>query len=356
MLYLWNSIDCSAYICSMRKQWFLLLATIFLGINAKSQSCAEITANALCADTEELPENNLSSGSFQFGCFQSSTSFSYLMTTGGASGSVTIEIQRTDCDYIQVDPISGTAQVALDSIFLTVIQINPDLGACDTLDYINQFGCFLMLGESQTFELSSLPAYSDFLVVVGSNHNQTLFGPCALTVSASGDPLKISASRSPSFIFAGQEAQITVFGQSQDASISWTPDEFVGNASSATTNAFPTETTEFLVNAQIGECETSSSVIVVVGDAISYYNAISPNGDDINDTWDILGIQKFPRAEVNVYDRWGQNVFRSIGYASPWDGTNRGKKLPTGSYYYVIELNSPVVYIEPYTGFISVMH
>ncbi len=356
MLYLSNSIDCSAYICSMRNKLLLLLTTILLGINANSQSCAEITSNTLCADTQELLVNNLSSGSFQYGCFQSNSSFSYLMSTGGASGRVTIEIQRSDCDYIQVDPISGTAQVALDSIFLTVIQINPDLGACDTLEYINQFGCYLMLGESQTFELSSLPAFSDFLVVVGSNHNQTLFGPCALTVLASGDPLKISTSRNPSFIFAGQEAQITVFGQSPEASVSWTPEEFVGSASSATTNAFPTETTEFFVNSQIGECETSSSVIVVVGEAISFFNAISPNGDDINDTWEILGIQKFPRAEVNVYDRWGQNVFRSIGYASPWDGTNRGKKLPTGSYYYAIELNSPVVYIAPYTGFISVMH
>ena len=112
----------------------------------------------------------------------------------------------------------------------------------------------------------------------------------------------------------------------------------------------------FAAESMIGECVLSDTIYVIVGAAIDYYNAISPNGDNVNDTWEILGIQKFPRAEVNIYDRWGQNVFRSIGYASPWDGTNRGKKLPTGSYYYVIELNSPVVYIEPYTGFISIMH
>jgi gliding motility-associated-like protein len=340
----------------MRKQWFLLLAAIFLGVNAKSQSCAEIASNPLCAQTDERVEQNLSAGSFEYGCFEAKTSFSYLLTTGGRSGVVTIGIERTDCDYIQIDPITGTAQVALDSIFISLIQINPDLGACDTNTYINQFGCFLMLGELQTFQFPGLPSYSNFMVVIGSNHNATLFGDCSIKVWAFGEPLQIGTTQTPSFIFAGQEAQISVEGQSPGESVSWNPEEFVGNASAAVTNAFPTESTAFVAESKIGECILSDTIYVTVGDAIDYANAISPNGDNVNDFWEISGIQKFPRAEVNIYDRWGQNVFRSIGYVSPWDGTNRGKKLPTGSYYYVIELNSPVVYIEPYTGYISVMH
>jgi gliding motility-associated-like protein len=340
----------------MRKQWLFILTALLLGINASSQSCAEITSNALCGQTEEITEQNLSAGAFQYGCFETSSSFSYLLTTGGRSGVVFIEIQRTDCDYIQVDPVTGTAQVALDSIYLTLIRINRDLGACDTNNYINQVGCYLMLGESQIFAFNSLPAYSDFLVVVGSNHNAALFGDCSIKVEASGEPLVIGTTRAPSFIFAGQEAQITAEGQSPEASVSWSPSEFVGSPNSAVTNAFPTETTAFTVESKIGECTLNDTITVVVGAPIDFFNAISPNGDNINDFWEIYGIQKFPRAEVNVYDRWGQNIFRSIGYATPWDGTNRGKKLPTGSYYYVIELNSPVVYIEPFTGFISIMH
>ncbi len=320
------------------------------------QSCAEITANPICAQVDEIPEYNLNSGSFSFGCFESSSSYSYLMTTGGRGGIVTIGIQRTDCDYIQVDPISGTAQVAFDSIFMTIIQIDRNLGACDTSTYMNQFGCYLMLGETQTFEISNLPPQSDFLLVVGSNHNEALFGDCSVKIFAFGDPLSLGTARTPSFIFAGQEAQLSVEGQTIGESVSWSPEEFVGNANSAITNAFPTETTAFAAESKIGECTITDTIYVTVGEAIDFFNALSPNGDNINDTWQIYGIQKFPRAEVNIYDRWGQNVFRSIGYASPWDGTNRGKKLPTGSYYYVIELNSPVVYIEPYTGFISIIH
>ncbi len=340
----------------MGKQWSLSVIAFFCCIWVCGQSCAEITSHPLCANVEEVPENHLDGGSFQYGCFEASSSFSYLLTTGGLGGTLNLTIRRDECDYIQVDPVTGTAQVALDSIFISIIQIDGEQGACDSLNYINQLGCYLLLGEETTLPFSSLPSHSNFLVVVGSNHNSTLFGDCSVQLSVSGSPLEISTTKTPSFIFAGQESQITVSGQTPDATVSWTPAEFVGNANAEVTNAFPTETTVFNVNSQIGLCDVSGTVQVLVGNAIDFFNAISPNGDNVNDTWGILGIQKFPRAEVNVYDRWGQNVFRSIGYATPWDGTNRGKKLPTGSYYYVIELNSPVVYIEPYTGFISVMH
>jgi hypothetical protein len=45
-----------------------------------------------------------------------------------------------------------------------------------------------------------------------------------------------------------------------------------------------------------------------------------------------------------------------VGYAQPWDGTRGGKFLPTGVYYYVIELNSLDVNIEPVTGFVTLVH
>ena len=64
---------------------------------------------------------------------------------------------------------------------------------------------------------------------------------------------------------------------------------------------------------------------------------------------------RIEKAEVTIYDRWGQSVFHSIGYGTPWNGTNRGKYLPTGPYYFVIQLNSPVVYIEPIVGNIAIV-
>jgi gliding motility-associated-like protein len=66
-------------------------------------------------------------------------------------------------------------------------------------------------------------------------------------------------------------------------------------------------------------------------------NAFTPNGDGHNDYWEIRGIENYPDMSVKVYDRWGNEVYRSDkGYAKPWDGNLNGKKLPTGVYYYVI--------------------
>ena len=56
----------------------------------------------------------------------------------------------------------------------------------------------------------------------------------------------------------------------------------------------------------------------------------------------ILRIENYPNCEVNIYDRWGQKIYKTTGYsnANPWDGTNGGLKLPASTYFFVIDLNS----------------
>jgi gliding motility-associated-like protein len=63
-------------------------------------------------------------------------------------------------------------------------------------------------------------------------------------------------------------------------------------------------------------------------------NTITPNGDGVNDTWLIEGTDE--SVIVKIFTRWGHQVFNSIGYGIPFDGTYGGKKLPTGVYYYVV--------------------
>lgn len=66
-------------------------------------------------------------------------------------------------------------------------------------------------------------------------------------------------------------------------------------------------------------------------------NAFSPNGDGINDTWEIPELIYYPDAILTIYTRSGQPVFRSIGYGK-WDGKHNGSDLPVGTYYYVLQL------------------
>jgi len=68
-------------------------------------------------------------------------------------------------------------------------------------------------------------------------------------------------------------------------------------------------------------------------------NAFSPNGDLINDLWNIGLIELYPEAEIKVFNRWGGTVWRSEkGYPHPWDGRSNGSRLPIDSYHYIIDL------------------
>jgi gliding motility-associated-like protein len=78
-------------------------------------------------------------------------------------------------------------------------------------------------------------------------------------------------------------------------------------------------------------------VVTVKDGNIVIPNAFSPNGDGINDTWQIKLLNSFLNAKVQVFNRQGQLVFNTKGYSKPWDGTSNGKPLPIGTYYYVIE-------------------
>jgi gliding motility-associated-like protein len=82
-------------------------------------------------------------------------------------------------------------------------------------------------------------------------------------------------------------------------------------------------------------------------------NAISPNGDLINDVWNIGQIDIYPEAEIKIFNRWGEIVWRSEkGYPQPWDGRSNGKLLPVDSYHYVIDLHNKT---KPIVGNVTIV-
>ncbi len=82
-------------------------------------------------------------------------------------------------------------------------------------------------------------------------------------------------------------------------------------------------------------------------------NAISPNGDLINDVWNIGEKELYPQMEIRVFNRWGETVWRSEkGYPQPWDGRSNGKPLPIDSYHYIIDLNNGT---KPLVGNITIV-
>lgn len=69
-------------------------------------------------------------------------------------------------------------------------------------------------------------------------------------------------------------------------------------------------------------------------------NSFTPNGDGINDRWELTFLQNYPKCQVQVFNRLGTLVFSSISYGVSWDGTYNRNYLPSGTYYYVIDLKN----------------
>lgn len=63
-------------------------------------------------------------------------------------------------------------------------------------------------------------------------------------------------------------------------------------------------------------------------------NAISPNGDNVNDTWKIYGLRN---PKVEIYNRWGELIFQANKYMNDWNGkAQNGVDFPDGVYTYIV--------------------
>jgi gliding motility-associated-like protein len=89
-----------------------------------------------------------------------------------------------------------------------------------------------------------------------------------------------------------------------------------------------------------GNCTSTDDIAITVLKLPKPPNTFTPNGDGINDLWDIKHLDQYPGCILEVYSPQGQLVFRSEGYNKPWDGTYKGNPLPTGTYYFVIDPKS----------------
>lgn len=113
------------------------------------------------------------------------------------------------------------------------------------------------------------------------------------------------------------------------------------------------------LTADYGDCIVSDSVLISVIEDIVISNVLTPNGDGINDNWKIQGIESFSEATIRIYDINGALVYELFGTYSEnrkWDGTrfNNGKKLPTGNYFYRINLG--IEGFQPQQGVITLLY
>jgi gliding motility-associated-like protein len=158
------------------------------------------------------------------------------------------------------------------------------------------------------------------------------------TVLMQINPLPIITLPKTIEVTLGKSVQIKPVFNTSIASYQWTPALGLSDVTIANPIASPGIITDYQLSVvSAGGCTSTASVTVKVNIVITPPNTFTPNDDGINDTWKIPELTPYTDCTVTIFDRSGQLVYQSFGYAKPWDGTRNGKELPAGTYYYVID-------------------
>lgn len=87
----------------------------------------------------------------------------------------------------------------------------------------------------------------------------------------------------------------------------------------------------------------SNTILVPQSRIIFVPNAFSPDGDNTNDFFQVMG-KSLDGISLEIYNRWGQIVFKAPHLNELWDGTYRGSECPIGTYVYQLKLNNTKVH------------
>jgi gliding motility-associated-like protein len=191
-------------------------------------------------------------------------------------------------------------------------------------------------------------------VMTASASNCSVTGATSnsLTMNINTAPV-ITLTASDLIVSKGKSTSLNALVTGSIQSYQWTPATGLSDANIPNPIATPLTTTTYqLTVTSANGCQAMSSIKISVMSGIKIFNTFTPNDDGTNDVWDIPGIQDYPGCIVNIYDRYGQQIFHSISYSEPWDGTLNNKPLPFGVYYYIINLkdNRP-----PLSGYVTII-
>jgi gliding motility-associated-like protein/uncharacterized repeat protein (TIGR01451 family) len=80
-------------------------------------------------------------------------------------------------------------------------------------------------------------------------------------------------------------------------------------------------------------------------------NVFTPNGDGVNDTFEIPGLEAYSANELNVMNRWGAMVYQKKGYKNEWTGQG----LNEGTYFYLLKVQTATGKWDVYKGYITLL-
>ena len=157
---------------------------------------------------------------------------------------------------------------------------------------------------------------------------------------------------SDTLVKIGESIELNGFGGEE---FRWSPDSWLSSSTEQFITASPERETKYtLTTRNAYGCEARASVRIYVDRDLTIPNVFTPNNDGYNDIWEITNIERFPNHLILIKDRQGNVIRNFTGYGNNWNGTKvDGTQLPTGTYFYIINLNDPDY--ELFKGSISII-
>ncbi|CAG5077423.1 gliding motility-associated C-terminal domain-containing protein [Parvicella tangerina] len=282
------------------------------------------------------------SGNF---CFAPNNSIWLSFTTNDAGGDVDLTISNLNCNS------SAGYNTNLQAAIISAST------PCDESTYSLVSNC--QAGTDSDFTLSAvgLAANTTYYVMVDGDSTAADTNPaeCGFNVLLTGTGVEQN-------IYAGEDTTISYNSVVQlqgngPTSSTWSPESSLSDPSIPSPVASPNGTTTYYYSYETADgCVYSDDIVVMVQAELLVTNTLTPNDDGYNDTWIIRSIENYPAANIDVYDRWGQRVFHSVGYGGEkvWDGTLLGARLPEGVYYYYIDLKTGNEE-DVYAGYVTIV-
>ena len=148
----------------------------------------------------------------------------------------------------------------------------------------------------------------------------------------------VSVGAAQIVILTGGQATLKATATGKNLTYKWTPSLGLDKDDILNPIATPEETTLYTLTVTSEDgCIVSTTINVNVVGFPDIPNTFTPNNDAVNDVWNIKYLESYVNGRVTIFNRYGTQVFASIGYNIPWDGKTNGKDVPIGTYYYIID-------------------
>jgi len=206
------------------------------------------------------------------------------------------------------------------------------------------------LSDPQIPNPIAAPTETTTYTVQVSNYSCTTYAQITVNVNKN----VVANAGADQTIVTGQSTILNGKVSGDDFTYFWTPSDYLDDPTKLSPIATPTEDITYTLHASsnLGCNSSSDEVFIKVYPKVVIPNTFTPNGDNVNDMWNIPSITSFPNSIVKVTNRYGQLVYQSTGTFKAWDGKMNGKDLPPAIYYYSIYLNKD---FKTYTGWVMLM-